>query len=104
MADEAEAAFQEAWGEDANHADVPEELLDGGSFLDNCLAASTPDSARKIMVKWRGQNVGINTAADQKTIAVPNKASVSRALNLQKVNGNVVITREHYQSHGLHLY
>ena len=57
MADEAEAAFQEAWGEDANHADVPEELLDGGSFLDNCLAASTPDSARKIMVKWRGQNV-----------------------------------------------
>ena len=97
MADEAEAAFQEAWGEDANHADVPEELLDGGSFLDNCLAASTPDSARKIMVKWRGQNVSINTAADQKTIAVPNKASVSRALNLQKVNGNVVITREHYQ-------
>ena len=73
MADE--AAFQEAWGEDANHVDVPEELLDGESFLDTCLASSTPATARKIWVKWRGENFSVRTAADHKTIAVPNKAS-----------------------------
>jgi hypothetical protein len=98
MADEAEAAFQEAWGEDANHADVPEELLDGGSFLDNCLAASTPDSARKIMVKWRGQNVGINTAADQKYLPCMVSMRANGAGYVRPV------VSMYAPSHGLHLY
>ena len=68
MANEAE--FFDAFGEDADYVDVPEDVLEGESFLDKCLASCTKRSARKISVPWRGQIFTVNTAAtDQKVIA-----------------------------------
>ena len=66
-----EAEFVEAFGEDADYVDVPEDVLDGESLLDKCLASCKYHSARKISVPWRGQTFTVNTAAvDQKVIAL----------------------------------
>ena len=58
-----EAEFVEAFGEDVDYVDVPEDVLDGESFLDKCLASCKYVSARKISVVWRGQTFTVNTAA-----------------------------------------
>ena len=56
-----EAEFVEAFGEDADYVDVPEDVLDGESFLDKCLASCKYVSARKISVVWRGQTLNIHS-------------------------------------------
>ena len=55
-----EAEFVEAFGEDVDYVDVPEDVLDGESFLDKCLASCKYVSARKISVVWRGQTFTVN--------------------------------------------
>ena len=52
-----EAEFVEAFGEDADYVDVPEDVLEGESFLDKCLRSCTRHSARKISVVWRDQTL-----------------------------------------------
>ena len=54
-------AWREAFGEDADYVDVPEDVLEGESFLDKCLRSCTRHSARKISVVWRDQTITVNT-------------------------------------------
>ena len=61
-----EAEFARTFGEDAEHVEIPENILAGESFLDMCLASSTYVSTRKISVKWRGETFSVNTATEQK--------------------------------------
>tara|TARA_B100000768_G_C11277329_1_gene376609 strand:+ start:74 stop:2005 length:1932 start_codon:yes stop_codon:yes gene_type:complete len=91
-----EAEFARTFGEDAEHVEIPENILAGESFLDMCLASSSYVSTRKISVKWRDETFGVNTATDQKIIAMPSKATVRLALGLPKVNNEVVVTHAHY--------
>ena len=56
-----EAEFVEAFGEDADYVDVPEDVLEGESFLDKCLHSCKHHSARKISVVWRDQTFTVNT-------------------------------------------